>query len=154
MTKSRRLLPSSRQLSSFISCAPQSLGALPQGRADSNSANAVSFLHTHNKMLSVAATVVSIVRSIGGYKPPFPVPETQSVFHLLAHNETLSVVAMRVCNPDCSASLAHADRVKIVLDCRTANDQPPDVINDSCACFMELRPRKEMAMTVGGSVPW
>ena len=42
---------------------------------------------------------------------------------------------MRVCNPDCSASLAHADRVKIVLDCRTANDQPPDVINDSCMFY-------------------
>jgi hypothetical protein len=51
-------------------------------------------------MLSVAATVVSIVRSIGGYKPPFPVPETQSVFHLLAHNETLSVIAVCVHNPE------------------------------------------------------
>jgi hypothetical protein len=32
------------------------------------------------------------------------------------------------------------------------NDSAPDVINESCACFMELRPRKEMAMTAGGSV--
>jgi hypothetical protein len=35
-----------------------------------------------------------------------------------------------------------------------ANDSDSDVIDDSCACFMELRPRKEMAMTAGGSVPW
>jgi hypothetical protein len=49
---------------------------------------------------AVAALVISIVRSKGGHKPPFPVPETQSVFHLLAHNETLSVIAVCVSNPE------------------------------------------------------
>jgi hypothetical protein len=34
---------------------------------------------THNETLSaIAAIMVSIVRSIGGYKPPFPIPEKQS----------------------------------------------------------------------------
>jgi len=30
---------------------------------------------------AVVAIVVSIVRSIGGYKPPFPIPQTRSTFH-------------------------------------------------------------------------
>jgi len=38
------------------------------------------------------------------------------------HNETLSVVAVRISNPDCSASLAYTDRPRIVFDCQTAND--------------------------------
>ena len=40
-----------------------------------------------------------------------------------SHNETLSVAAMRVSNPDRSASLAHTDRVRIVFDCRTVNER-------------------------------
>jgi hypothetical protein len=36
-------------------------------------------------------------------KSPLPIPKTPSAFHPLARNETLSVVAMRVCNPDRSA---------------------------------------------------
>jgi hypothetical protein len=36
----------------------------------------------HNETLSaIAAIMVSIVRSIGGYKPPSPIPETQSAYH-------------------------------------------------------------------------
>jgi hypothetical protein len=35
----------------------------------------------HNETLSVAAIMVSIGRSIGGYKPPFPIPEKQSASH-------------------------------------------------------------------------
>ena len=31
-----------------------------------------------------SAIMVSIVRLIGGYKPPFPIPKTQSAFHLHA----------------------------------------------------------------------
>jgi hypothetical protein len=50
--------------------------------------------------------------------------EKRSQLFIRTHNESLSVT-MRVSNPDRSASLAHADRVKIVLDCRTVNDQPP-----------------------------
>ena len=39
------------------------------------------FIRPHNGTLAaVAAIMVSIVRSIGGYKPPFPIPETQSAF--------------------------------------------------------------------------
>jgi hypothetical protein len=47
--------------------------------------------------------------------------------------------------------ILHAAR--IVFDCQMTDDPAPDVINDCCACFMELRSRKEMAMTAGGSVP-
>jgi hypothetical protein len=49
----------------------------------SSSRNAVSFsIGVHNETLAaIAAIVVSIVRSIGGYKPPFPIPERQSVYH-------------------------------------------------------------------------
>ena len=42
------------------------------------------FICAHNEMLSVAAIMVSTVGSIGGYKQPFPIPKTRSVFHLLA----------------------------------------------------------------------
>src|SRR5258705_8905478 len=43
------------------------------------------FIRMHNETLSVvAAIMVSIVRLIGGYKPPFPIPKTQSAFHLHA----------------------------------------------------------------------
>jgi hypothetical protein len=36
----------------------------------------------HNETLAaIAVIVVSIVRSIVGYKPPFPIPKTQSVSH-------------------------------------------------------------------------
>jgi hypothetical protein len=37
---------------------------------------------TRNEPLSVTAVSVSIVRSVGEYKPPFPIRETRSVFHL------------------------------------------------------------------------
>jgi hypothetical protein len=47
--------------------------------------------HVNNKfesktktLAAIAAIMVSIVRSIGGYKPPFPIPETQSSSHLPA----------------------------------------------------------------------
>jgi hypothetical protein len=43
--------------------------------------------------------VISIVRSIGGYKPPFPIPK-RSPFLIRTHNELFSVAAMRVSNPD------------------------------------------------------
>ena len=51
--------------------------------ADSSSTNASQlFIGTHNESLAaIAAIMVSIVRSIGGYKPPFPIPQTQSAFH-------------------------------------------------------------------------
>jgi hypothetical protein len=39
------------------------------------------FVRTHNETPSGAVIMVSIVRSIGGYKPPFPIPKTQSAFH-------------------------------------------------------------------------
>ena len=43
------------------------------------------FIRTHNITLAAnAAIMVSIVRSIGGYKPRFPIPQTQSAFHLRA----------------------------------------------------------------------
>jgi len=42
------------------------------------------------------------------------------------HNETLSVIAMRVSNPDRSPSLVHTDRARIVFDGRAANDSAPD----------------------------
>jgi len=43
------------------------------------------FIRTHNVTLcAIAAIMVSIVRSIGGYKPPSPIPETQSAYHLRA----------------------------------------------------------------------
>jgi hypothetical protein len=39
-------------------------------------------IRSHNVTLAaIAAIMVSIVRSIGGYKPPFPIPQTQSAFH-------------------------------------------------------------------------
>jgi hypothetical protein len=34
-----------------------------------------------NAFSAIAAIMVSIVRSIGGYKPPFPIPEKQSAYH-------------------------------------------------------------------------
>jgi hypothetical protein len=48
--------------------------------ADSGPRNAVNFSSGMlNVMLAaIAAIMVSIVRSIGGYKPPFPIPEKQS----------------------------------------------------------------------------
>jgi len=46
------------------------------------------------------------------------------------HNETLAVAAMRVGNPDRSASLAHRDRARIVFDCRMANDPAMMQSND------------------------
>jgi hypothetical protein len=40
------------------------------------------FVRVHNETLAaIAAILVSIVRSIGGYKPPFPIPQKQSAFH-------------------------------------------------------------------------
>jgi hypothetical protein len=43
------------------------------------------FIRTHNETLAaVAAIMASIVRSIGEYKPPFPIPKTQSAFRLRA----------------------------------------------------------------------
>src|SRR5262245_26438893 len=56
------------------------------GITDSSSRNAVSFssARTTNRFAAVAVIVVSIVPSIGGYKPPFPIPEMQSAFHRLA----------------------------------------------------------------------
>jgi hypothetical protein len=39
------------------------------------------FIGTQNLTLAgIAAIVVRIVRSEGGYKPPFPIPKTQSAF--------------------------------------------------------------------------
>ena len=41
-----------------------------------------SGFHTaHNETFSVAAIVVDTVRSIGGYKSPFPISRTRSVYH-------------------------------------------------------------------------
>jgi hypothetical protein len=43
------------------------------------------FIGTHNETPpAIAAIMVSIVRSIGGYKPLFPIPQTPSAFHQLA----------------------------------------------------------------------
>ena len=43
------------------------------------------FIRMHNETLSVvAAIMVSVVRLIGSYKPPFPIPHTQSAFHRTA----------------------------------------------------------------------
>jgi hypothetical protein len=40
------------------------------------------FIRSHNETLAaVAAIMVSIVGSLSRYKPPFPIPETQSAFH-------------------------------------------------------------------------
>jgi hypothetical protein len=40
------------------------------------------FFRTQNvTVAAIAAIMVSIVRSIGGYKPPFPIPKTHSAFH-------------------------------------------------------------------------
>jgi len=40
------------------------------------------FIRPHNVTLAaVAAIMVGIVCSIGGYKPPFPIPKTRSAFH-------------------------------------------------------------------------
>jgi predicted RNA-binding Zn-ribbon protein involved in translation (DUF1610 family) len=57
------------------------------------------------------------------------------------HNETLSVAAMRVSNPDFSASLARIDRLRIVFDCRMANQTviisstiPPRAMDISFNC--------------------
>jgi hypothetical protein len=49
----------------------------------SSSRNAVNFsMGAHNETLSaIGAIMVSIVRSLGGYKQPFPTPETQSAYH-------------------------------------------------------------------------
>src|SRR6266850_1816987 len=39
------------------------------------------FIRAHNETLgAIVAIMVSIVRSIGGYKPPFPIPERPSAF--------------------------------------------------------------------------
>jgi len=39
------------------------------------------FIRAHNETLAaIAVVVVSIVRSIGGYKPPIPIPETRRAF--------------------------------------------------------------------------
>jgi hypothetical protein len=48
--------------------------------------------------------------------------QKRSQLFIRTHNETLSVVAMSVSNPDCLASLAHKDRARIVFDCRMVND--------------------------------
>jgi hypothetical protein len=45
--------------------------------------------------------------SIAEYKPPFPISTRRQLF-ICVHNETLSVVAMRVSNPDCSPALRDA----------------------------------------------
>ena len=43
------------------------------------------FIRPHNVTLAaIAAIVVSIVRSIGGYKPPFPILKRRSVFDRIA----------------------------------------------------------------------
>jgi hypothetical protein len=46
------------------------------------------FIRTHDETLAaIAAIMVSIVRSMDGYKPPFPIPKTQSAFvGLLSNN--------------------------------------------------------------------
>jgi hypothetical protein len=72
--------------------------------ADSNSMTAVSFSSAHTpKTLSVAAAIlVSIVRSTSGYKPPFPIPKTQSAFHPLAQRNACRRRDVSVSNPDCA----------------------------------------------------
>jgi hypothetical protein len=41
------------------------------------------FIRSYTEALAaVAAIMASIVRSMGGYKPPFPIPKTQSASHL------------------------------------------------------------------------
>jgi hypothetical protein len=72
-----------RQLSIFISCAPRSCGRSAAQTTNSRSTNAVNFSSariTKRSQLSLRL-LVSAVRSIGGYKPPVPVPKTQSAFH-------------------------------------------------------------------------
>jgi CspA family cold shock protein len=49
------------------------------------------FIRWHNETLSAGAIVISIVRWVSGYKPLFPIPETQSAFHQ-TDNESLSVI--------------------------------------------------------------
>jgi len=40
------------------------------------------FIGVHNETLSaIAAIMISVVRSIGGYKLPFPIPEKPSPYH-------------------------------------------------------------------------
>jgi hypothetical protein len=57
------------------------------------------FIRTHNvTVAAIAAIMVSIVRSIGGYKRPFPIPQMQPAFDL-PNNETFSVGTMCVSNP-------------------------------------------------------
>ena len=70
-------------MSSFISRAPQSSGRSAARIADSSSQKRSQlFIRVHNETLSaIAAIMVSIVRSIGGYKRPFPIPKMQSVSH-------------------------------------------------------------------------
>jgi len=46
------------------------------------------------------------------------------------HDETLSVAAMCVGNPDCSS--AAPNRARIVFDCRMADDPGDDAVGDLC----------------------
>jgi hypothetical protein len=63
-----------------------------------------SAFHPHAQRNALQASLrllVSIVRTIGGYKQPFPIPEKQSVF-IRVRDETSSIVSVRIHNPDCS----------------------------------------------------
>jgi hypothetical protein len=54
----------------------------------------------HNVTLAaVAAIMFSIVRSTGGYKQLFPIPETPSVL-ISMHDKAPSVVSVGICNKD------------------------------------------------------
>jgi hypothetical protein len=57
-------------------------------------ANAAASPHS-----ATAPVTFKFVQSVGRYKPPFPIPKSSQLF-IRTHNETLSVIAMRVCNPD------------------------------------------------------
>jgi hypothetical protein len=52
---------------------------------------------------------------------PFQFHKRSQLF-IRTHNETLSVAAVGVNNLHCSVSVAHTDRVRIVFDCRMADD--------------------------------
>ena len=64
-------------LAEVASCRSHPLRPLPS--------SSQLFIRMHNETLSVvAAIMVSVVRLIGSYKPPFPIPEKQSAYHLRA----------------------------------------------------------------------
>ena len=58
-------------------------------------------------LAAIAAIMVSIVRSIGGYKPPFPIPEKQSAYHPRAQRNASRHRDARQ-QPDCSSLRIHS----------------------------------------------